>query len=1141
MRGAVGLWQAGPGRVGRRIGWIADGDFMMKNIIQGAGGGGGGGKGGGGSGGSSTEDPNTLRSRAVARLIDVISEGEIGGLYAGEQSIFFDETPLLNSDGTYNFSGVTWQARTGVPAQDPVSGFSDIETEVSVGVRVKSYQPVVRLVTNPDLNAVRLTMMFPALYDLDPSSGNMHGSEVAFAVDVQSNLGRFQTVLEQTVSGKCTSRTERSYRINLPAGGAPWTLRVRRLSGESDRTSLQNETWWSSYTEIIEERLTYPDTAYIALAVDSQLFGGSVPKRSYDVVGIKIEVPKNYNPDTRSYSGIWDGSFQVAVSDNPAWVLRDLLVNKRYGLGGFLSAGQIDKWALYDIARYCDELVPDGYGGLEPRFTFNATISSREQAYQVVEAIAACFRGMVFWGAGTVTASQDAPADPVKLVTPANVIGGVFNYEATGLKARHTAALVTWTDPEDGFKSAVETVEDTARVRQYGWRQLEITAFGCTSRGQARRVGRWAIDSEWTQTETVTYRAAFDHADVRPGDVVLIQDPDWVGARMAGRLVAVDATSVTVDQAVVLSPGQSYILRLVLPDGTLVERPLSNSAGSATVLTFWTPLAVQPLVGAIWMLGSVLVAPRAFRVVSVSEAERGVFQITALFHDNDKYVRVEQNILFDPPDVSTLPKGPLLPPSDLSWRDYLYSASGVRSALSISWQASPDPRVSLYEVEYQAPTETSFRSFKTVSVTSVDIPDTVPGIYQVRVRALDVFNRSSRWLLETNVEVLGLLAPPAAVTGFTAHVIDGVAYLSWDAVPDLDLSHYRLRFSSATSGALWAGATDLVARIAAPATSITLPAQVGSYLIKAVDQQGVESTDPAIVISTVARLQTLNVVATLDEALAFAGAKDKCALARNILVPDGSDTVDVWPDLDEVLDLDRGSAGYVGDGLQLAGADVTDEWDDWDNITSTDWGLHDVASLGIYDFANSCDLGAVYTVRVTQNLQAIGLDLTSLPDLWGNVDIVSNWDGSVPSGWDARIELRTSSDALSASPSWSGWQTLLTGDYTARSFQFRLILQSLASGVSVFVNALAVTIDAPDRTISGDSIVCPSAGISVNFAQPFMAVPSIAITGHALQSGDIFTISGKTRSGFTLQFLNSGNVGVARTFDWVAKGYGAEG
>ncbi|XKE45762.1 phage tail protein [Halomonas organivorans] len=718
-----------------------------------------GGKGGGGGGSQRVprEAPNTLRSTSKARLIDLVSEGPIVGLADGLQSIYLDDTPLQNEDGSYNFDGVTVHTRDGEPDQDHIPGFPAVETVQDVSAQVTYDTPIVRSVTNLSADAVRVTVQLPALSKQNKSNGDLLGSSVSVAIDVRPDGGSWAEALQDTIKGKTTSPYQRTYRCEL-AGTGPWEVRVRRLTADSNSAALRNDTYWASYTEVIDAKLRYPDSALVALEVDAQQFGSSIPSRSYDLKGRIIQVPSNYDPATRAYSGVWDGTFQLAWSDNPAWVFYDLATHARYGVG----LESVDKWALYAIAQYCDELVPDGYGGQEPRFTFNTQMANAEEAYTALQTLASVFRGMTYWGTNTVMAVADMPAEPVKLVGPANVIDGEFRREGSGLKARHSVALVTWSDPEDGYRQQIEVVEDPDAIQQYGWRQTEVVAAGCTSRGQAHRLGKWILYSERAETETLSYRAGLDHADLRPGELIAVSDPSRAGARLTGRVLAPGTARLTLDAVPDDTSTGTWYLDVVMPSGGIERREVSAFDGAAVDLA--NPLSVEPLGGAMWVLSSTSVEPEQFRVISVSEEDAHTYAITALAHDPDKFAKVEQGLDLPERETSLVPTGPGLAPTGVDAEAYTYLVGGTEhQGLSISWTPSDDARVLTYRVEVQGPDDVTWRAIYSGAGSSVNEPDAAPGEWQVRVSGLTGLGVASPWV--SLVTTLGdLLVPQAPLT-----------------------------------------------------------------------------------------------------------------------------------------------------------------------------------------------------------------------------------------------------------------------------------------------------------------------------------------------------------------------------------------
>jgi predicted phage tail protein len=1184
---------------------------MLKPIT----GSGGGGKGGGGGGSIPTEAPNTLKSITTARIIDLLGEGEIGGLVNGAQSIFFDNTPLQNPDGSFNFTGINFEQRVGLPDQQAFAGFPTIESESRVGSKVTTTAPVVRTISNATLDAIRLKVQVPSLNQL-LSSGQLVGAEVLFKIEVQPNGGAYTAqklgISQQSfgglqspanttglavvikpnyqvgsygsstnrwysygysytveyrkqgtttwlvmgsasgstrenddsfnhsvgnlvtgiyelrltgcsivsalatvpsegilIAGKTVSPYEAEYRIDLPAGGAPWNIRLSRITADSTATTLNNDLYWSSYTEVTDQKLIYPDSAMVGLQVQASAFGGQIPARGYEVYGRIIKVPINYDPIARTYTGLWNGTFKSAWTDNPAWVVYDLLTDKRAGLGDSIAAANVDKWGLYEIAKYCDELVSDGTGGLEPRFRFNGVIATAADAYQVINLVVSTMRAMTYWSAGGIAFAQDSPATPTRLASPANVVDGLFIYAGTPLKSRHSVVQVTWNDPADGYRPAVELVEDTTAIQNYGWRPTDVVAYGCTSRAQAIRLGKWLLDTEKNQNQTVTFRAGFDYADCRPGEVIAIQDPDYAAARMAGRVMAATTNSITVDNPISVVAGQSYSLSVAMPNGTIATAAITNSAGSTSTVTLATPLPQTPLVGGMWMVTASNLAPRQFRVLAKKELEPHVFEITALLHDQTKYARVEQGINLSVAAASLVETGQLKPPLNLASQEFLYqSIASVEAGVTISWQPSPDARARYYEVELAALGQ-SFLPQGTVTGGGLDIKNISAGLYRVRVRAKDgLLSNASPWL-EASITIYGKAAPPADVTGFAVNIIDAQAYLSWDSVPDLDLDYYWIKYSPATVGASWASATDLVVKVSKTATSVAVPAMVGSYLIKAVDQSGSTSTNAALVSSTINALDGLNFVATLTESPGFGGSKTGVYLSPTGLV---LDTAELF---DSAAGLFDSRTGLFDNGNRVV--------------------------TGSYQFASPYDLGAVYTSRLTASLTVGVADFSNslFDDAPGLFDARAGLFDAVPDdACFAELYIATTNDNPLASPIWSAWKPFIVGDYTARAYRFKLDLSTNNPLYSPRVSSLSVQIDMPDRLAVNNDVVCPAGGLTITYAQPFKEKPALAIAAQNMATGDTYAITAATKNGFTIQFFNSAGTGVSRTFDWHAKGFG---
>lgn len=1227
---------------------------MNKRII----GSGGGGKDEGGGGRAPVEAPDTLRSIQYAKGLDAVSEGEIEGLVDGFKSVFLDDTPLQNPDGTFNFSNVIIQQKTGTQSQSYMAGFDGAESENGVGTEVTQAASVTRTVTNTDATAVRVTLGFPSLNVRDLSTGDLNGTSVEIAIDVQNNGGGFvpqilrniyssavfsvasgvytntvdsskfnlsikwtptqvqsaQTLnfqlqyravgdvtwltyttytfsgnqytpyssngttllnivnsnnvptvtrafsvelasdnyefralkttgtLKQVttvfsvsttttltgasyggdvgityaeafvpaytdvISGKCTSRYQRAYRIELPVGGE-WDIRVRRITADSVVTTLQNKTFWDSYTEIVDAKLRYPNTAYFGFKIDSKNFS-NIPVRGYEIYGIKVQIPSNYNPLSRVYTGTWDGTFTTAWTDNPAWIFYDIVTNSRYGLGDKIDATQVDKWSLYTIAQYCDEFVPDGFGGIEPRFTCNVYIQTREEAYRVVANMASIFRGIAYWSAGEITVSQDAPSDAVQLFTQANIVGGQFNYSGSSGKVRHTVVLVSWNDPQDGYRSKVEYVADDEAITRYGIVQTEIAAIGCTSRGQANRVGKWLIYSEINETETVSFTAGLDTVFCGVGSVIKTQDPIRSGRRFGGRLLTGSTTtSIVIDSAVTIEAGKTYELSLILPDGTIETKPVTNGIGAASTLTVSEAYSDTPLDYAIWVLAANDLIPESWRVVSMTEVEKSQIQITALAYDSRKYDAVEQDLILEPLQTSLVTTAAPEQVSNLNATETLYLSglSSVSTKAIISWDSSS--RANSYRLEYRLANENPV-VVNGITNNTYEIAPIQPGLYTFSVYAANALGKRSQPATITQT-IYGKTSPPSDVTDFNMVALSGYAYLTWAQSPDLDVlvgGYMRIRFTTDLASPTWDSAVDIGMQIAGNATSVSLPLMTGTYLAKWIDSSGNLSINTVSITTDVASLQTLNVVETITESPDFNGAK------TNV-----------------IYDIDRG-------GIKLTAVSLISEWGLISGLGAIS-GVGGIQPTGTYLFDGSIDLQSVQTSRLSVSIQVSTFDVN---DFISSRALISNW-GLVSGGnftdVGATVYIRTTNDDPLATPTWSEWKRFFVGDWTARAYQFKLELYSGDPNHNVVVEAISVTVDMPDRDDFGEDITSGTSPYSVTYARPFIAAPSLGITAQNMDTGDYYEITAKDVLGFDIVFKNSAGTNVSRLFDYHAKGY----
>jgi predicted phage tail protein len=676
-----------------------DVNFAMKPLtIRGA----GGSKGGGGSG--ATEVSDSLRSTQIATVIDVLCEGPIVGLVNGLQSIYLNEVPLQNpdgsaqvsggplqnTDGTFNFVNVAAQWCNGTQDQLPLDNVSDVEYETAVGVEVKNGVPIVRTLTDPNLDSLRVTVSVPALTTQDTTNGNITGSSVDITVEVQTDGGGYINKVSDTISGKTSSRYQRAYLIRLDGTG-PWDVRVTRVSGDATTSAVNNKTFFDSYTGIVSSRLAYPNSALVGTQIDASQFT-SIPSRAYGIKGLIIRVPANYDPIVRTYADIWDGSFKLAWSDNPAWCFYDLLTNSRYGLGDFIDPSSIDKWSLYAIARYCDEIVPDGYGGFEPRFTCNLYLQTSAEAYTVAQNFSSIFRAITFWSAGTIVAMQDRPADASALYTNANVIDGVFSYSGTSIKQRHTVALVAWNDPTDFYRQKVEYVQDDDGIRQLGVVQTQLTAFGCASKGQAHRLGQWLLATEKYATESLSFKAGLDSCTLYPGAIIKTTDLNRSGKRMGGRLGSSPAStpaSLTLDADFVIEEGKSYSINVIGSDGSTNVSAIINAPGTTRTVSITPPLAAAPQTNAIFVIAANDLAAETWRVMGVQESGNNVVDIVAIAHYDGLFALVDSGAQFDLPQVSNIKTVPDSP-CDLSAMTSPYIVAGqvIGLRLTLSWTSA---------------------------------------------------------------------------------------------------------------------------------------------------------------------------------------------------------------------------------------------------------------------------------------------------------------------------------------------------------------------------------------------------------------------------------------------------------------------
>ncbi|HGU5405422.1 TPA: phage tail protein [Klebsiella pneumoniae] len=761
-----------------------------------------GGSKGGGSSRTPVEANDTVNSRAMASVLDLLGEGVIGGLIDGAKSIFLNDTPLQNSDNSYNFSGVTWWFRDGSQDQSVIDGFDFIETPKSVGRQLKQTSQVNVSLDSADSDRVRVVMKFPSLRSIDKKSGDTNGTTVQFKFQIDAgNGGGFVDVVAEGESNATISLTAkktgvyyRSYVLDLPKPAKAYTLRAIRLTEDhTDNSYLYDDTYIDSIGEIVNTSLNYPNSALVGLKINSEQFGSSMPTRSYLIKGLKIRVPSNYNADTNSYDGNWDGTFKLASSSNPAWILFDLLTNTRYGLGQFVQESMINIGELYQIGRYCDAYVDDGFGGKEKRFAINTQITSRQDAYRVVQDIAGAFRGMVYWAGGMVHITQDSPADPVMLFSNSNVVNGSFAYKGSARKDRYSVALITYNNKEDGYKQSVEYVEDQEAIKRYGIRKTESVAFGCTSRGQAHRVGLWTLYTSRMESDVITFAVGMDSVFLMPGDIVLIADKFRAGRRNSGRIIGYTSNSIKLDAPVDLTSVGNHITFLSA-EGKMVGRDILENGKNITTVTFKTALSSNetPVSDAVWVIAQPDLTPLQARVVSVAEGDDGTsFNITAIQNNPTKYEAIDSGAQLIPQNTTVLDPT-FSKPSGLAITEgtYLSSPGNLSVSLTATWQG----KSAQYYISWRRSDAGNVSNWKSERVTEEQFElrgVAENGQYDFQVYAVSVGGRKTDPISIT-YKVLGTMTAPDAPTGLTAVGDYRSIVLNWVNPASVDLDHIEV-------------------------------------------------------------------------------------------------------------------------------------------------------------------------------------------------------------------------------------------------------------------------------------------------------------------------------------------------------------
>ena len=1096
-------------------------------VIRGAG------KGGGGSSQSQQrvpqEDPDSLQSVQFATVLDLISEGEIDGIEGGVKGILLDDTPIQDARGNNNFQGYTVVTRNGTQSQAYIPNLTGNESEKGVGVAVTNGSPVTRSISNSEVDRVRVTLQIPRLQQIE-DDGDIRGTSVSISIQLQYNGGGYTTVVNDTISGKTSDSYQRDYMLTL-TGSFPVDVRVIRNTADSTSSRLENSTNWSSFTEIIDEKLRYPNSALAFLKFDSRQFR-NIPSRRYLVRGIKVRVPHNATVDTTThlgritYSGLFNGTLGAATwTNDPAWLLFDLLTNTRYGAG--IPESSLDVFDFYNISQYCNTLVSNGRGGQEPRFACNMVLSTRKEVYQVIEELTSLFRGISYYGAGSLVLNQDKPVDSRYQIGPSNVVDGIFTYSGTSLKTRHTCATVAYQSYESLGEVQYEYVELADQVSKYGVINKDIRAIGCYSQGQAHRLGKWLLLTEASLTSTVTFAISVDSGLVlRPGVVIDVADPVKTGTRRSGRISAATTTQITIDSTTDLSVNlnNSPTISVMMPTGLVETRTISSIAGA--VVTVGSAFSEAPNAQSIYLIQTTDVQSQQFRVVSVVEAEEGTYGVTALEYNESIYAAVEQDLALTQRSVSNLTATPDAVTA-IAGNEYLYQrGQGVFVGFNLSW-ISPRTRVSQFKVQYRIDND-NFQSVDTTS-PSASLLALRPGTLEVRIQALNFLGKGSQ-VSTASFTILGKTALPGNVQNLSIEPISAnTARLKWDPTVDLDVKvggKVHIRHSSKTDGsATFSNSVDLITAIPGASTDVAVPLLEGEYIVKFADDGGRFSPDDT------------SVIVDLPDVIGRLLVKEHREDQQTPLPFQGTH-VDTFY-----------SSQY--DALTLDGSTLIDSVADIDAIPIIDF-LGNIKSLGTYTLLDTIDMGLALDGVEFQRRFVTRAFLPS-DTIDGRTALIDTWtdiDGAAVNNVNAELYIRSTNDDPSGTPTYGAWIPFNSGTFKGRGFQFKTELTSKKVDENILVDELGYKIELTPRV---DQTVQPIASgtstKSVTFTKPFFVgtsallgansqLPSVGITVQNLGANERFNVSNVTSTGFDIDVLDSGGSNVDRNFTYTANGYG---
>ena len=1184
-----------------------------------------------------TRAPDTLNSRQFASIQDLLSEGEIEGFAtpskagltkgttaynnAALKDIFLNDTPILNSSASntnpgtadFNFQNVGFTPRFGTSNQSHIPGIESSQSLTSVGVTVTNSSPVTRQITNTNVDAAKITITFPQLQRAT-DEGDLLGSTVELKIQVQYNSGGYSDIISDTITGRTADAYQKEYRVNID-GSFPVDIRVVRVTADSTSSQLVDEFKWTSIGEIVDDKQTYPNSAYTNLRIDSEQFS-SIPNRAFRIRGVKVRIPgtgasNSGTPDVDPATGrirypngyIFNGTMGAAVwCSCPAMILLDLLTTERYGFGTHITDANLDLFSFVAASRYANELVSDGFGGQEARFSCNVNLQGSMEAYQLINELAGVMRCFPIWSEGSVTITQDKPTDPSYLFSLANVGEGGFSYSGSSLKQRHTVIAVSYFNM-DSREIDYEVVEDSTAQAKLGIVKKDVKAFACTSRGQAQRLGKAILFSEQNESEVISFTTSIDAgAIVRPGSVISVNDPVRGGERRSGRINAATTTQITVDNIQDLDTftGTNKKCSVILPDGTVETKNVTGIVGS--VITLDSALSATPNANAIWLLQSSTLEAQTFRVISVEEQDGINYAITALTYVAGKYANIESGISLPARNISLLNE-PKSPPSNLQASERIVVINNLAvTKLILSWISVT--AVSQYLVQYRF-NNTNWVN-EVVFRPDFEILNVEAGTYEFKVYSYNAALKLSATSSDLTFVAQGKTEPPGNVQNLTIEPVDNkLIRLRWTASVDADVIHggkVYVRHSNKTDGSgTFQNSIDLIEALAGNTTEAVVPSLEGEYILKFRDDQGNFSTgETSVILDLPDLIDSQQILADREDtdSTPFGGTKTNCSVSAGALqLTDPSSNLTATYDFASTLDL----GGVFSLNLQrlvqsigfaLGGETITATYvRKTDTVNSQTVTVIEITSNGHGRSAGDyIDFVALTGGATSGVFQIISDNLTSntfqilasgnaisssnctfafintidqlIPSgaLWDDYAPNGNFDGPQVNDTSASISVRTTQTDPSGSPTYTQFNTFANGTFKGRGFQFRVDLKSESIAHNISIQQLGIIAAFESRTersyVSGGSVsTAPissgtsGSGLDVTFGSPFFTgtsslggvnafLPSVGITIQGASAGEYFVLSSVSGTGFNIKILDSSNNPVNKQFTFQAVGYG---